>query len=220
MMRCQDVRPILSFFLEKETDPFETLQARRHLEGCAACRARADRLSTVMRACDAYRDGRPPADTASLVMARLRSLKATATARGRTSLAAKWTGLAALLTAGLAVLTGGPAADTLRGYTGPLRAIWEWLSVLGGADAVRSFLASAGPAVVRLIDGRLAADLAAGAGLDLTVSVRILATALAFGFLLAIPAAIVTAWLLYDRVAFMRPGAARSAREPRTTIRS
>src|SRR5262245_46661330 len=122
MMRCAEVRPILSFLLEKETGPLETLEARRHLDGCRACQARANRLSSVMTACAELPESAPSVDLASSVMDSLRALKRAGAGKRAASgwdvPAARWSGLAVLLGAGLALVTR-PAVPALRALGGP-----------------------------------------------------------------------------------------------------
>ena len=196
MMKCTEVRPILSVFLEKETDPLETLETRRHLDSCDGCQHRAERLALVMTACADMRQVDTPAGIADSVMQRLRGMKTRAVATGTIDLAAKWTGLMVLLAAGLtAILV--PATPALRALGRPIYAL---IGLVTGADSgedARNLLSSAGPAILRFLEGETAADLAARAGLDLSISMQVLANGLLFGFLLVIPVAIVTAWMLY-----------------------
>ena len=196
-MSCAEVRPILPFLIEKEADPLETLEARRHLDSCRACRLRADRVSSVMTACADLRDQQPPVDVASGVMERLRGLKAAA-AGGRiwAPPAAKWSGLAVLAGAGLALLAR-PAAPVLRTLGAPLALL---AGLLAGADAPDGTSDVAGHAVtvaLRFVGVAVKPELTSGAGIDLVVTFQLLATALTIGFLLVIPVAILTAWFLH-----------------------
>src|SRR5262245_60098156 len=116
MMDCAGLRPLLTFYLEKETDPLETLEARVHLDSCSACRSRAQRLQGVMARCEALPQKRPGRDIAGAVMDRLASLKRSAHAR---TLTAKWSGVALLLSAGLAALTR-PETPVMRALGAPV----------------------------------------------------------------------------------------------------
>src|SRR5262245_31372780 len=198
MMRCVEVRPILSFLIEKETGPLETLEARRHLEACDSCRTRAARLSTVMTACENLPARVPPQDLSSSVMQRLRSMRDAASLRGagEASPALKWSGLVALLGAGLAYLAR-PAVPAIKALGAPLAVV---AGLLGGSDAPAGAADVAGRAVavaLQFVGIAIKPEWASGANVDLTGSFQLLATALTIGFLLAIPAGVLTAWFLH-----------------------
>jgi anti-sigma factor RsiW len=197
MLNCTDVRPILSTFIEKETDPLQTLETRRHLDNCSACQRRADRLAGVMNACSAMSDAEPSASIADAVMKRLRGMKSRAVAAGTVDLAAKWTGLMVLLAAGATAVMS-PATPALRALGRPIHALIGLVAGTGSGENARNLLSSAGPAILRFLDGETASEIAAGAGLDLSISLQVLASGLLFGFLLIIPVAIVTAWMLHN----------------------
>ena len=76
MMNCAEVRPILSLLLEKETEPLETLETRRHLDGCEPCNSRAQRLARVMHAVDTLPQREPAQDLTPQIMDRLREMRA------------------------------------------------------------------------------------------------------------------------------------------------
>jgi|GEM_PF-3622496 len=199
MMRCAEVRPILSFLLEKETGPLETLEARRHLDGCGACQARADRLSSVMAACAALPEASPSVDFSSSVMDRLRALKRAGAATGSTwdGPATRWGGLAVLLGAGLAILTR-PAVPALKTLGAPLAFL---AGLFAGGDGAGPGTDLAGRAVavaLRFAGVALRPEITSGGGVDLVITVQLMATALSIGLLLAIPVAILTAWFLHQ----------------------
>lgn len=198
MMTCVEVRPILSFFLEKETGPLETLETRRHLDACAPCRLRADRLDAVMSACAELPEKAPRTDVATAVMARLRTMK-------RASLdlsgAAKWSGLLLILGAMLPAFV---RSDTpvLRTLTRPLSFL---VGFLGGGDPGDGLAGRVAPIFLRAMGGGgVRPEITAGVGLDLAVGIQVLATALAIGLLIALPVAVMTLWFL--RNGTERPG--------------
>lgn len=190
MMTCAQVRPILSFFLEKETDPLETLETRRHLDSCAACRSRADRLGAVMGACAALPERAPGTDVASEVMSRLRALRSASPDLARS---ARWSGLLLILAAMLSALAR-PDARLFRTLSRPIDLL---VAFLGGGDPGDGLAGRIVPILLRGVGGNgLRPELTAGAGLDLLISVQVLATALAIGLLIAIPVAVMTLWFL------------------------
>lgn len=199
MMTCSEVRPLLSFMIEKETGPLETLEARRHLDACNACRMRAERISSVMSGCGSLPMQAPPADLSSSVMRKLRAIKAAAaghTDGRRATASARWSGLAVLLGAGLALLMR-PAVPVLRSLGEPLAFL---TGLLAGGDAPQGpadFAGHAAAVALRAVGVALKPELTSGAGIDLVVTFQLLATALSIGFLLAIPAAILTAFFLH-----------------------
>jgi putative zinc finger protein len=203
MMSCAEVRPILSFLIEKETGPLETLEARRHLDGCVSCRARADRLSVLMTACGNLPCETPPSDLTSTVMQRLRSMKTAATragARGLAPATAKWGGLVALLGAGLA-LVARPAVPVLKALGAPLVML---AGMLGDPESPSGATDVAGRAVAAALQYAgvaLKPEWATGAGIDGTLTFQLLATAMTIAFLLAIPAGVLTAWFLHEGAA-------------------
>lgn len=195
MMGCLELRPILSLFLEKETGPRETLEARRHLDTCQACRARADSISGLIKACDQLVPAAPTPDISGSVMARLRGLKAAALGSGSLLPAAKWSGLALLLCAGLAGLSR-PGSALLEAMRRPLASLGAMLWGGVGEDAAGDMAGTAGGLLLRLADGDLGAQLSARAGLDIATSAQIALTAGGMILLLALPAAVVTVVLL------------------------
>ena len=193
MTRCSEVRACLGFFLEKETGPLETLQTRQHLDGCEACRSRAERLSRLMTDCANLPQAEPHADVAAAVMTRLRAIRASMIPNVASAAALKWSGLVLVL---CSILTG-LAGQATTWPTGPAallaRLVWGADSAGGTGEATSGAL----PVVVRVLHGGLRSDLsAAPLGLDLQLALQLLATALAVAFMLAIPVALVTAWLL------------------------
>jgi predicted anti-sigma-YlaC factor YlaD len=202
MMDCAGLRPLLGFYLEKETDPLETLEARIHLDSCSACRSRAQSLQGVMARCETLPQRRPARDIAVGVMGRLASLKRSAHAR---TLTAKWSGVAVILSAGLAALMH-PAAPVMRVLGPPVEFLVGLVSG-GSQDKLRDLVGSAGPFVPAAVSGALRPGLASGAmGPNVTLTIQLFATGLAFGLGLAIPVAVLTAWLLH------REAASRSGR--------
>jgi anti-sigma factor RsiW len=202
MISCTQVRPILSLLLEKETGPLETLQARQHLDACDRCRSRARRLETVMLAastpapsCDAPHE----ADIASSVMRRLRDMKARMN-DASVAAASKWTGLVMILGAALAGTAppGAPFHGVVEAVARPFNFIFSLFTNGDGSERVRDLAGVAAPIALKLLDGSLRTDLSAGAGFDLVMLVQILATALAIGFTLIIPVAVLTAWFLHQ----------------------
>ncbi|HKY33380.1 MAG TPA: zf-HC2 domain-containing protein [Candidatus Polarisedimenticolia bacterium] len=192
MMTCAELRPLLSFFLEKETGPLETLEARRHLDACPRCRARARTMAGVLQSCSDLPAGPPGRDLPGAVMQRLRALKAASGARG-----AKWTGLALLLAGGLGALAA-PDAPMRRALGRPLSFLAGLVSQGGASERLRELMAESAPGVPQLVQGGIRAGLSdAALGMDATLAVNLLATALAFVLALAIPVALVTAWLLH-----------------------
>jgi len=187
---------MLSFFIEKETDPLDTLETRRHLDSCASCRARARGIEAVMERCSAIEDRDPPRDIASSVMERLRQFRDTALADGTLARAARWTGLALLLGGGLAGVS--RPETPILGTLG--RSLSFLVSLFTGSDSdpVGSLLESALPMASRLLHGGIGTDLPGSAGIDLSVTLQILSTALFLGLLLAIPVAVVTVWMLHS----------------------
>ncbi|HZI93448.1 MAG TPA: zf-HC2 domain-containing protein [Patescibacteria group bacterium] len=200
MMSCSEVRPILSFLLEKETGPLETLEARRHLEDCDACHAKAERISRVMAACGKLAEQAPPIDLSHSVMQKLRAAKS-ASRRAQASPwappAAKWGGLAVLLGAALAAITR-PFGGALRELGAPLTFIAGLLAGTDSADGAADVAGRAVSVALRFVGVALKPELTSGAGIDLVVTFQLLATALSIGFLLAIPVAILTAWFLHS----------------------
>jgi len=198
-MRCADVRPILSFFLEKETGPAETLETRRHLDACRACRSRAEHLSAVSTACASIREVAPATDLASSVMSRLRELRAASGMKGGMT-AARWSGLSVILGSILALMTrrDGHALSALFhpfDYLATLLAGTDAASSSEGAGRAAAALAMA------VAGGGGGSDLTAGAGVDLLLTVQLVATGLLIGLLLALPVAVLTAWFLKDGLA-------------------
>ena len=194
MMRCAEVRPILSFFLEKETGPSETLETRRHLDGCQSCRSRAEDLSAVSSACTSLKELTPRADLSSSVMNRLRALRAAGGMKGTMS-AARWSGLSVIVGSLLALLSR-PGGHMMSALVHPL----DYLSaLLAGTEAAGSSEGAAQAAAalaLTVAGGGARAELTAGAGVDLLLTVQVVATGLLIGLLLAIPVAVVTAWFL------------------------
>jgi len=197
MMRCAEVRPILSFLLEKETGPLETLEARRHLDGCDACRARADRLSSVMTACASLPEASPEIDLSSSVMHRLRAIKRAGAGSSFDGPAARWGGLAVLLGAGLALLTK-PAVPALKTLGAPLAFLAGLFAGGDGAGAGADFAGRVVAVALKFAGVALRPEITSGAGIDLVVTVQLMATALSIGLVLAIPVALLTAWFLHQ----------------------
>ena len=199
MLSCAEVRPLLSFLLEKETGPLETLEARRHLDGCPGCQTRADRLSSVMAACTALPEQAPSVDLSSNVMSRLRSLKRARAAAGPAwdAPAARWGGLAVLLGAGLAMITR-PAAPALKALGAPLAFLAGLFAGGDGAAAGPDFAGRAVAVALKFAGVAIRPEMTTGAGVDLVIVVQLMATALSIGLLLAIPVALLTAWFLHD----------------------
>lgn len=199
MMHCAEVRPILSFFLEKETGPSETLETRRHLHSCASCRSRAARLSAVSAACASLTELTPPADLSSSIMNRLRALRAAGGMKGTMS-AARWGGLSVILGSVLALLSrpDGRMMSALFHPLDYLAALFAGTEAAGSAEGAAQAAAALALAVA---GGGVRPELTAGAGVDLLLTVQVVATALLIGLLLAIPVAMVTAWFLRDGLA-------------------
>ena len=199
MMGCAEVRPLLSFLIEKETGPLETLEARRHLAGCPACRRRVDRISHVMSACATLPEQAPPIDLAASVMDKLRALKNTAERP-----AARWSGLAVLMGAALAVVTR-PALPALKALGAPLALIAGFFAGNGGSDGGADFAGRAVAVALRFAGVALRPEMTTGAGVDLVITFQLMATALTIGLVLAIPVALLTAWFLHENAPRNRP---------------
>jgi hypothetical protein len=199
MLSCAEVRPLLSFLLEKETGPLETLEARRHLDGCPGCQTRADRLSNVMAACTALPEQTPSVDLSSNVMSRLRSLKRAGAVTGSAleAPAARWGGLAVLLGAGLAMITR-PAAPALKALGAPLAFLAGVFAGGDGAAAGPDFAGRAVAVALKFAGVAIRPEMTSGTGIDLVIVVQLMATALSIGLLLAIPVALLTAWFLHQ----------------------
>ena len=195
MMTCSEVRPILSLFLEKETEPLETLQTRRHLDECRACAARARRIDRVMESMHGLETSEPPADLAPLVMTRLQTLRERIhhTLSGQQAL--KWSGLAVLLGAGLASLTRS-SSDLLRAIGRPLAPLAGLVGDPSTWDGLGEKIGGVVPAAVGLVRGAGGANLLNSAGSDVSVLFQVVGTALILAFSLAIPVLATTAWLL------------------------
>ncbi|HET9481860.1 MAG TPA: zf-HC2 domain-containing protein [Candidatus Polarisedimenticolia bacterium] len=194
MIRCAELRPILSLFLEKETGPLETLETRRHLDGCEPCRLRARRLGDIMNACSELRENQPPADIAGGVMAKLRAMKQAAASAAGGALAARWSGLTLVVLAALAGITA-PGSAMGRLLVRPFSFV-AGLFGPGGGEAARDLAGAAVPVAMRFLNGDLHAELASSSGLDVLLMARLAATALALCFVLAIPVAALTYCLL------------------------
>lgn len=192
-IRCSEIRPLIARFIDRETDPRETLRTRSHLDACAACRLRADRLGAVMSACDGIDDVAPPEDVAARVMGALRRMKAAAPLSEIR--ASKWTGLGILLAAGAAVL--GRRYDLAEKAAIPVRLLARGVvRTTGAAEAAESWLSNAAPSLVRFLDADLGAASGA-AGPDFAVMAHIGGVALLLALLLAVPVAALTAWMLH-----------------------
>ncbi len=195
MMSCAEVRPILSLLLEKETEPLETLETRRHLEDCGTCSSRTQRLARLMHAVDTLPQREPGKDLAPLVMDRLREMRESLWNESAVVQASKWSGLALILGAGLATMAGpgGPLLTSLGHRLAPFTGI---VSRATDADGMREMLGGAVPVALRLLHGSPGSEVAA-AGPDLGITIQILATALFLALALAIPVAATTFWLLH-----------------------
>lgn len=194
MMNCAGLRPILSFYLEKETGPMETLEARRHLDSCASCQSRARRMAETMARCDTVAAPAPSLDIARMVMGRLSAFKR-ASREATPVMAAKWSGLAIVLSAALGV--------TLTRLTPMSRALSRPITFLAGlvaggeGDRLGKLVGGALPLLPSAIAGGVPSDLAPATAMDAAVTVQVLGTALVVGLVLAIPVALLTAWLLH-----------------------
>jgi anti-sigma factor RsiW len=194
MTACGRVRPMLSFFLEKETGPLETLEIRRHLDDCPACQARVRRLEATMARCDALAAQPAGVDIAGSVMHRLGSLKRAALA-ANPSLAAKWSGIGLILAAGLAALAT-PGAPVLGLLARPVAFLVGLATGGDQLDRLRQVAGRALPFVPTALSAGMESDLGRG-GLDAAMAIQLMGTALMFGLALAIPVALLTAWLLH-----------------------
>jgi len=198
---CGRVRSILSFFLEKETDPLDTLRTRRHLDGCIACRRIADRISVVMQTLsDSLGVSRTladegPADIAAGVMARLRSMKSRSLSDGTLEMAAKWSGLLLILTAGTAAILrqGGVGAKFAANPLGSAVSMFGEALDLG---RLGDLAAALGAALSRIAEGGTLADLAERIGPDALIPLQIAGSALSIVAALAVPAAALAAWMI------------------------
>ncbi len=206
MITCSEARPLLALFLEKETGPLETLETRRHLDGCRACSARAERMSGLLRTLDDLPCPEVPRDMGAAVMSSLRVMKAGLSKRDGAALAAKWSGLVLLLASGLS-----GAAASARVLAARADGVLGGAGTLAGdgaaADGVRELIGGAVPVALRALKGGAGWGVLAKADTGLSVAVQVLATGLCFALLLAIPVALTTAWLLHKGSA---PGAART----------
>ncbi len=196
MMSCAEVRPILSLLLEKETEPLETLETRRHLDDCGNCSSRARRLARLMHAVDTLPQREPGKDLAPLVMDRLRGMKESLWNESAVVQAGKWSGLALILGAGMATMAGpgGPLLTSLGRRLAPFTGI---VSRATDMDGMREMLGGAVPLALRLLHGSPGSEVAAAAGPDLGITIQVLATALFLALAVAIPVAATTFWLLH-----------------------
>ncbi len=195
-IRCAEIRPLLSRFIEHETDPRETLRTRWHLDACSSCRSRADRLSAVMTSCDGIASVEPPADLAARVMDALRSMKAAAVAAGADPRAAKWTGLGVLLAVAAGALT--RRYDLAEKAALPVRLLARGIiRGSGAADAAQSYLSRVAPSLVRFLNPDLG-SVSSASSPDLFMMAHIGGVALLLVLTLAIPVAALTAWMLHS----------------------
>ena len=199
MMRCTEVRPILSFFLEKETGPAETLEARRHLDSCQSCRSRAAHLSAVSAACASLRKRAPANDLSTTVMNKLRAMRTAGGMKGTLS-AARWSSLSVILGSIVALLSR-PDARMLSALYHPLDFLSALLSGTEAAGSADGAAQAAAALAVAIAGGGGGSELTAGAGVDLLLTVQVVATGLLTGLLLALPVAVLTAWFLKDGLA-------------------
>jgi len=195
MMSCARLRPILGFLLEKETGPLETLEARTHLDHCPACQTRARRMERTLARCNAIPDQSPSRDIAGDVMQRLTSLKRTAAA-ANPAMAAKWSGIGLILAAGLTAITM-PGAPVLGLLARPVAFLVSLATGGEHLDRLRQIAGRVLPFLPSAISGAMDTEVASRAGFDTALAIQLLGTALVFGLGLAIPVAIVTAWLLH-----------------------
>jgi hypothetical protein len=195
MMSCVRLRPILGLFLEKETDPLETLEVRRHLDSCASCQRRARRLEQTLARCDAIPEQLPAQDIAGAVMQRLTSLKRSAVA-ANPAMAAKWSGIGLILAAGLTAISM-PGAPVLGLLARPVAFLVSLASGGEQLDRLRQIAGKAASLLPGALAGGVDADVASRTGFDGALAIQLLGTALVFGLGLAIPVAILTAWLLH-----------------------
>ncbi len=197
-MNCAQVRPLLSFLLEQESSPYETLEARRHLADCARCRRGSDRLAHVMERCDRLDVAPPPVDVASGVMARLRLMRAAAVQAGdpHSSImtAARWSSLGVVICACAAAMTQA-GFSWIRALASPFTSLVGFLTDGQKVQAVRETAGAIAPVAMRALDGGLRLEIA-GTG-NLGTSLQILGTALGLGTLLAIPVAALAAWMIH-----------------------
>jgi hypothetical protein len=198
-MNCAQIRPLLSFLVERESSPYETLEARRHLADCTRCRARADRMARVMERCDAMPVAAPTADIATGVMARLRLMRDAAAQSGRDASlfnAARWSSLAVILCtfAGAMSQTGG---SLLRAAASPFSWLFNLLSNADRVEAVRETAGAMAPVALRALDGGLRLEVAGPGSGNIMTSLQILGTALGLGTLIAIPVAALAAWMIH-----------------------
>jgi len=197
MMNCAQVRPILSLLVEKETEPLQTLETRRHLDDCEPCSSRVQRLARVMHAVDTLPQQEPGMDLAPLVMARLREMKAGVWGESAVAQAGKWSGLALILGAGLATMAG-PGGQILSSLGRRLSPFAGLASRAADVDGMREMLGGAVPLALRFLHGSPGSDLVAAAGPDLGITIQVLATALFLALAVAIPVAATTFWLLHS----------------------
>jgi len=196
-IRCAEIRPLLSRFVERETDPSETLRTRWHLDGCSACRARASRLSAIVSSCDGIERLEPPQDLAARVMTALRSMKAAAAAAGADRRAAKWTGLGVVLAVGVAALT--RRYDVAEKASLPVRLLARGaIRGSGASEALESYLSNVAPSIVRFLNPDLGQGVSPASSPDLITMAHIGGVAMLLVLTLAIPVAAVTAWMLHS----------------------
>lgn len=193
-IRCAEIRPLLSRFVERETDPSETLRTRWHLDQCSACRVRTSRLSAIMSSCDGIDRLEPPQDLAARVMTALRSMKSAAGANRR---AAKWTGLGVVLAVGVAALT--RRYDVVEKASLPVRLLARGaIRGSGASEALESYLSNVAPSIVRFLNPDLAQGVSPASSPDLITMAHIGGVAMLLVLTLAIPVAAVTAWMLHS----------------------
>jgi len=108
---------------------------------------------------------------------------------------ARWSGLAVILGSVLALLSR-PDERTLSALFHPIDFLSGLLSGTGAASASDGAAQAAAALAFAITGGGSRPELTAGAGVDLLLTVQVLATGLLIGLLLAIPVALLTAWFL------------------------
>ncbi len=193
MMTCRQVRPIISFLIEKEAGPGETLEARRHLDACRPCNERELDLRRVMDSVATMKQPAVPGDVAVLVMDRLRSMRDRLSAQGTGQLAAKWSGLCLILAACL--IAASASYRQSLSEIGAYRSAASLIESASVADATEAIVGYATPLALQAAGGKLGSEIEFEPASDLSISMSILATALVLLLALVIPAALTAAWL-------------------------
>lgn len=193
MMTCRQVRPIISFLIEKEAEPREALEARSHIDHCASCRHHEDDLRRIMGSASAMPRATASGDVAALVMDRLRAMRDRLSNPGTGQLAAKWSGLCLILAACLIAMSA--SYRNSLSEIGVLPPVSGLIGTESVAEAAEMIVGYAAPVAMRATGGNLASGIELDPASDLSITMSILATGLVLLLALVIPAVLTAAWL-------------------------